>query len=157
MSTGRDFICSPEDRTELENRESMIPKASRSAIIPWVLLLAGLTLAVFLVARNIVELNRERPVFAAQELDYKRETVAHEQCAAQIRKSGGYGDLVDLVIDGRCPPKPVDGDPAASFAHNAKTSRAIALGTATLVAVLSSLPWLASRWTRARIRPPIQA
>jgi hypothetical protein len=45
--------------------------------------------------------------------------------------------------------------PTETFIRKMETSRANALEQAGIIAVLASLPLLASRWTRARVRLPI--
>ena len=133
----------------------MLPNALTRTIIPRAILFAGLALAVVLVSRNIFAVSAARQELAAAKRAYQRQIVASDRCAADLRKSGKYGELVDLVIDGRCPPKP-SGNPTDSFIRDVQSSRANALEQAGIVAVLASLPWLASRWTRARGRPPVR-
>lgn len=121
------------------------------------MLLIGLVIAIVVVSRSVIEVNDARQLLASAELNYKRRVVEYEQCVANVKKAGGYGDLLDMVIDGRCPTKPMYEDPTSSFARYEKSSREAAMTLAATVIVFASLPWLASRWTRARVRPPIRA
>ncbi len=137
--------------------DAMVPKSLASVIISRAMLLAGLIAAVLLVWRNIAEVNRVRHGLAAEKQDYQSRLIAHEQCAAEIRKTGGFGDLLDVGIDARCPAKPSYREPTEAFAEYERSSRATTLLLAGLVLALTSLPWLASRWTGSRARPQIRA
>jgi hypothetical protein len=129
-----------------------------SVIIPRAMLFAGVAVAVVLVSRNILEVNHARQEFAAAKQDYRRWVIERDRCVADLKKSGKYGDLVDLVIDGSCPAIPAGVPvPTETFIREMETSRANALEQAGIIAVLASLPLLASRWTRARVRSPIRA
>jgi hypothetical protein len=128
-----------------------------SVIIPRAILFAGVAVAVVLVSRNILEVNHARQEFAAAKQDYRRWVIERDRCVADLKKSGKYGELVDLVIDGSCPPIPRPSDapvPTETFIRKMETSRANALEQAGIIAVLGSLPLLASRWMRARVRSP---
>lgn len=114
------------------------------------MLLAGLALGVVIASRGIFEESRESRLRATETQNYVRQVTAYNQCAAAIEKSGEYGELLDMVIEGRCPAKPVRPPLRLSAsADPAGRPRATDLGLAGIVTLLASLPWLASRLTRA--------
>ena len=133
----------------------MAPNSLTSVIIPRVMLFAGLAFAVYLVSANAIEEHRARQVLEAIHQKNERQALAYERCAADLKKSGNYGELLDLVADARCPEKPYQ-ESTVSFNRAMKNLRATALQHAGIVALLAALPWLASRM-RARARSAIVA
>ena len=84
----------------------MLPRSLTSVIIPRALLLTGLACGVVLASRTLIQDHRARETFAAEEQDYARREMVFDHCAAEIKKSGGYGGVLDMVIEARCPVKP---------------------------------------------------
>src|SRR5690348_15722434 len=117
----------------------MAPNSLTSVIIPRAMLVTGLAFAIHLISAHIVDENRARHVLAVAYQEHRPQTVAYERCAADLKKTGKYGEMVDLVADAWCPEKPnltsID-----SFNRSWKRLRANALEHAGIVALLASLP-----------------
>lgn len=134
----------------------MFPKSLDSVSNPKRMLIAGLIGAVLLVSINTAAQYGNYQAIAAEKREFTRRMRAYDRCVADVRKSGKFGDLVDVGVEAMCPTKPSRGK-LDSFISRARSSRATALRLAGILVALGSLPWLASRWRRARVRPPIRA
>jgi hypothetical protein len=136
---------------------AMFPKFLGSTGKPSRMLIAGLIGAVLVVSINSAAQYGKYQAIAAENREFVRRTLAYDRCAADVRKSGKFGDLLDVGIEAMCPAKPSRA--AIDFlTGEVRSSRATALWLAGIVVALGSLPWLASRWRRARVtRPPIRA
>ena len=134
----------------------IVPKSLRSVGNPKRILMAALIGAVLLVSINTAEHYDNYQVIAAEEREFTHRTLAYERCAADVKKSGKFGDLLDMGVAAMCPAKPSRG--AIDFHINeVRRSRATALRRAGILVALGSLPWLAGRRARARVRPPTRA
>ncbi len=135
----------------------MFPKSLAFAGNPKRMLIAALIGAVLVVSINTASEYGNYRAIAAEKREFARRTLAYDRCAADVTKSGKFGVLLDVGIQAMCPTRPsraaID-----SLVNEVRGSRAKALWLAGVVIALGSLPWLASRWRRARVtRPPIRA
>ena len=134
----------------------IVPKSLRSVGNPKRVLMAALTGAVLFVSINTAAEYGTYQAIAAEKQEFGRRLAAYDRCVAEVKKSGKFDDLLDVGIQAMCPVKPSRGK-LDSFITRARRSLAIALAKAGILVALGSLPWLASRRTRARVRPPIRA
>ena len=130
----------------------MLPKL-HSVITPKRFLLAGIVSAVALLSVNTVG---EYQKIAAARQQFQRAMRVYNGCVAELQRSAKYGDLLDVAVDGMCPVKPsralLD-----SLVNEKQRSRRAGARLAVIMIALASLPWLASRLVRSKVRPPIQA
>jgi len=127
----------------------MLPK-SLSTITPKGILLTGAVGAVALLAVSTVV--EYRQIVAAKQ-EFRRVTLAYDQCFADVtketRKSGHSAELLDLAVDGLCPPKPSRLSNVSVVANDAHRARTTTWWLAGIVISLASLPWLVSLWRYA--------
>jgi hypothetical protein len=121
-------------------------RAHTNQLISTVLALAGIVGACALVA--VPEYRYQRSIEASAE-SFARQRAAYEHCAADMRKSGEHQDLVDLMIDAKCPVKPVEERPRGT-ASAIREQRGSALRLAGAIVTLCALPWAASRLARIK-------
>ena len=132
------------------------PKSLGSVSNPPRMRVAGWIGAVLVVSINTVAEYGNHQAIAAEKREFARRTHVYERCVADVKKSGKFGELVDMGVEAMCPTKPSRGKLDA-FINRERRPRATAMGLAGILAALGALPWLASRWTRARLRPPSRA
>jgi len=109
--------------------------------LPALMLLAAMLVGLILVVRTELTGRQQIAVATAR---FERNRSAYDQCVSRVKKSRDYGSLLDLALDGICPPRPSDVLVRGALSRFTEERASTWRNAATLLG-FAALPWVVGR------------